>query len=191
MSAWVRLVRREWRFWLRWWFPSVLLVACTECAPASRAILPPPEMARDTAFLLLGYERFDPTLVHEAVVAMVGSCVVAVAFEAGPPPPGLRPLPTLYWGVADSIIGLPSGQMAYGISGPGNDGAHVILEEKKVWSNGVTSHEIAHVLGAREYDNIMERCTMQSEDLPLRIVPRDELLTLVDRGFVIPIRRRH
>lgn len=153
-----------------------LVLAFAGCAPH---VAPPPgPVAPDTAYVLLSPRPASPTPLHLAVRQMVGMCAGA---EQAHGPVGLA--------TADSIIGLPSGNLAYGIGGSDADGALIIIDAAFFHNAAVVSHEMLHVLHrAGETSRIMMRCTLYvGVDMPIRTVVDPQ--RFVYRGTVLRFER--
>lgn len=156
--------------------PLLLLVAA--CSPA-RPVLPSPEVAPDTAFVLISPRDAAPTALHAAMRQMVAQC-------AGPEHLDVP----LLLAIADSIVSLPSGRLAYGISAMADSVAIVVIEAPYIHHPTVFSHEMLHIGHlATETGLVMRQCTIYvGEPLKDRKVANPE--ELAGRGHVIRIRRR-
>jgi hypothetical protein len=130
----------------------------------------------DTAYVLLDPRPIAPTPLHIAVRDMIGLCA---GKEMTYGPVGLT--------MADSIIGIPSGTLAYGISGQDERGQVVIIETAFVHNAAVISHEFLHALhAASEGDRTMRACTLYvGMDLPMRTVNDPEMYAY--RGVVLSL----
>lgn len=153
---------------------ALLALACAPSPPTR-----PPKAEPDTAYVLIRPRDIAPTPLHLAVRAMLRQC-------AGPE----RSERPLLVALADSIIGLPSGQLAYGISGPADSIAVLVLEAAYVHNAAVVSHELLHVaFGAGETSRLMRHCTLYvGSDLPERRVA--DPWWYVDRGQVLRVHWR-
>lgn len=171
---------------------GVILTLLGGCAPQSRPTAPSPFAVADTAFVIMGYERLEPTILHEAISVMVLGCIVAWAETRPEVREGLTRLPEIMWGAADTIAGLPTRHLAYGVSGVNDDGLGFATIENDFWLNpGVLSHEIAHLVGVREDSFLMERCVMPiGVGLPMRWVDEETMKSLIERGRIVRRRRR-
>ena len=146
------------------------------CARPELPEPPAPLVAEtDSAYVLLAPRRIIPTPLHLAVLEMLHRC-------AG------KPVPTAFRvEVADSIIGLPTGRLSYGLTGPVENGVLVVLETAFVHHAGVVSHELLHAAWrAPEDAAVMARCTMSvGTGLPFRRV--SDPYAYVERGHVLGV----
>lgn len=132
----------------------------------------------DTELLVLHPQMMYPTALHSAVWDMVEGCT------------GRQYDGPLEWAAADTLVGYPSGAMAYGVLIRRENASPLIVIERPFFlSPSVISHEIVHLLSnGGEASPEMERCVMSvGLDMPERVLPSAQLESVRGRALRVGV----
>lgn len=144
--------------------PALLFLAA--CAPQRPAPPAPQAVPEDTAYVLIRPHAMPPTPIHLAVRAMLLQCAGRERID--------RPLLTV---AADTIIGLPSNRLLYGVTVQIEPGVLMAIETASIHNAAALSHEYLHALHLHEpHDGpFIDQCTLHvGLDLPERPLPNAE-----------------